>query len=141
MNLNEPVSNIMSTNLKLAQPGDTAKLLDDLFREHRIHHIPVVDDRRVVGIVSKSDFLFLLRGFTGNEEDRFIEAARLRAYKVREIMTEQVTSIHQDRPIGEAARILAENRFRCLPVVDDEDQIAGIVTTHDIVSLVAREAG
>ncbi len=138
MNLNEPISSIMSTELKLAQPDDNAKLLDDYFRENRFHHIPVVDGRRLVGIVSKSDFLYLLRGFTGNEEDRFIEAARLRAYKVKEIMTDQVTTISQNEPIHEAARILAENRFRCLPILDESKEIVGIVTTHDIVKLVAQ---
>ena len=141
MDLNAPVSTIMSTELKSVAPDDPVARIDELFREHRIHHVPVVSkDENVLGVISKSDFLYLLRGFTDNETDRFRKQAMLRAFKVEEIMTKEVTTIHQDTPIKKAVELLAENRFRSLPVIDDQGIIRGIVTTHDIVDLVNREA-
>lgn len=127
----------MSTDLKLARPDDPVSVLDEIFRKYRIHHVPVTaEEGAVLGIVSKSDFLYLLRGFTVHQSDRFREAAKLRAFKVKEIMVEQVETIDSEAPIKKAVAILAQNRFRCLPVIDKEDKIVGIITTHDIIDLV-----
>ncbi len=140
MDLSAPVSTIMSTDLKCVAPTDPVARIDELFKEYRIHHVPVVSkDNNILGVISKSDFLFLLRGFTDNDTDRFRKQAMLRAFKVAEIMTKEVTTIHVDDTIKKAVEILAENRFRSLPVIDDEGVIRGIVTTHDIVDLVNRE--
>lgn len=140
MDLSAPVSTIMSTDLKCVAPTDPVARIDELFKEYRIHHVPVISkENNVLGVISKSDFLFLLRGFTDNDTDRFRKQAMLRAFKVAEIMTKEVTTIHVDDTIKKAVEILAENRFRSLPVVDDEGVIRGIVTTHDIVDLVNRE--
>jgi CBS domain-containing protein len=137
MDLQAPVSTIMTTSLHTAQPEDSVAVLDKLFKEHRIHHVPIVDENGMVaGIISKSDFLYLLRGFTVQDIDRFREEAKLRAFKIREIMRAEVTTLPADAPIKEAVALLAENRFRSLPVVDAAGALVGIVTTHDIVDLV-----
>ena len=141
MNLQAPVSTIMSTDLKIAGPDDPVAVLDELFKKHRIHHVPVTDEEgAVVGIVSKSEFLYLLRGFTVHEMDRFREEAKLRAFKVKEIMVKQVETIGEDEPIKKAVELLAQNRFRCLPVINADKKIVGIVTTHDIIDLVNESA-
>ena len=137
MDLSAPVSTITSTDLKHVGPDDAIASVDKIFQEYRIHHIPVInDDRNVVGVISKSDFLYLLRGFTDNETDRFRKQAMLRAFKVNEIMTKEVVTIKTTDPIKKAVALLAENRFRALPVIDEASVIRGIVTTHDIIDMV-----
>lgn len=140
MDFSAPVSSVMSSNLKTAGPEDEITLLDTLFKHHRIHHVPVVEGQKIVGIVSKSDFLYFIRGFTNNDVDRFIETARMRAFKVQEIMVRNVETIRSDETVKKAITILAENRFRCLPVIDAEENLVGIITTHDIIDLVKEEA-
>ena len=141
MDLNASVSTIMTTDVKIAGPDDATSILDELFRQYRIHHVPIVDeDGTVLGIVSKSDFLYLLRSFGSHESDRFREAAKLRAFKVKEIMVKQVETIGEDEPIKKAVELLAQNRFRCLPVINTDKKIVGIVTTHDIIDLVNESA-
>lgn len=131
----------MSTGLKTAGPDDPVAVLDEIFKKYRIHHVPVIEEEgAVIGIVSKSDFLYLLRGFTVHESDRFREEAKLRAFKVKEIMVKQVETIEDTEPIKKAVEILAQNRFRCLPVVNAGQKIVGIVTTHDIIDLVNESA-
>lgn len=127
----------MATDLKTAGPDDATTVLDEIFRQNRIHHVPVInEERRVVGMISKSDFLYLLRGYTVHETDRFREAAKLRGFKIKEIMHGEVVTIKEDAPIRQAVAILAENRFRALPVVNSEQELVGIVTTHDIIDMV-----
>jgi acetoin utilization protein AcuB len=137
MDLSAPVSTIMSTNLKTVEPEDPVSKVDQIFQEHRIHHIPVVNQgNHVIGVISKSDFLYLLRGFTENEMDRFRQQAMLRAFKSHEIMTKDPVTIQTTETIKKAVSLLAENRFRALPVVDENDLLKGIITTHDIVDMV-----
>ncbi len=141
MDLNAPISSIMTKELKVVNPDSPATEIDTLFKENRIHHIPVLnEERKVVGIVGKSDFLYLLRGYTSHETDRFRETAKLRAFKALEIMHKEVETVVETAPVKEAVRLLAENRYQALPVVDEAGRISGIVTTHDILDMVNAAA-
>lgn len=141
MDLNAAISTVMTPNPLTVGPDSAATDLDTLFKENRIHHVPVIDDNdNVVGIVSKSDFLYLLRGYTAHQSDRFREAAKLRSFKAMEIMEEEVETIQETAQLREAVRLLAENRYRALPVVNDKGNLVGIITTHDIINLVNKLA-
>lgn len=127
----------MTTDLKTAGPDDATTVLDEIFRQNRFHHVPIVnDEKKVIGIISKSDFLYLLRGYTVHETDRFRESAKLRGFKVKEIMVGEVVTIRENEPIRKVVALLAENRFRALPVVNSKSELVGIVTTHDIIDMV-----
>ena len=137
MDFNAPISTVMSKELKTVAPDSPATEIDTIFKENRIHHIPVLNEaRNVVGIVGKSDFLYLLRGYTSHESDRFRETAKLRAFKAMEIMEGEVETILETDSIRKAVHLLAENRYQALPVVNEKGSISGIVTTHDILSMI-----
>lgn len=141
MDYNAAVASIMTKEPKTVLADSAATELDTLFKENRIHHVPVVDEnQKVVGIVGKSDFLYLLRGYTVHESDRFREAAKLRAFKAEEIMYKDVETLQDNKPIKEAIRLLSENRYQALPIVDENDALTGILTTHDVIDLVHEEA-
>ena len=59
--------------------------------------------------------------------------------KVSEIMTRNPATIPQNASIGEAAKMMLEKKFSGLPVVDDENHLAGIITESDIFRLVVSE--
>lgn len=127
----------MTTDLKTAGPDDATTVLDEIFRQNRFHHVPIINEEKmVIGIISKSDFLYLLRGYTVHETDRFRESAKLRGFKVKEIMVGEVVTVQEDEPIRKVVALLAENRFRALPVVNKKSELVGIVTTHDIIDMV-----
>lgn len=137
MDLTKSIKSIMSTDLKTAQPTDPVSIIDDYFKEYRIHHVPVVnDDHEVLGVVSKSDFLYLLRGFTDNDVDIFVRQAKLRSFKVAEIMAEEVEVLPDSAKVSVAISLLAQNRFRCVPVVDENNKLAGLVTPIDILAYI-----
>jgi len=81
MDIHAPISSIMSTDLKTISPEDDLMKVKELFDNNDFHHIPVIEEDQIVGILSKSDYLYFLRGYTNNDMDRFIEAAKLRAFK------------------------------------------------------------
>ncbi len=134
------ITSIMSTDLQTASASDPVAHLDEIFKEHRIHHVPVIDEEsELVGVVSKSDFLYLLKGFTDNKVDTFIRAAKLRSFKVGEIMEDEVESIPSTSTVRDAVAKLAENRYRCLPIVDANKKLIGIVTPNDILKYIDEQ--
>lgn len=137
MNVIAPVSSIMSTDLLTVKADDNLNAVKDIFEQHRIHHIPVVIGKHIVGIISYSDFSHYVRGVDGYEE-KYIKERRLLQTKAADIMTEGLAKLEPEDRIDVAVNIFKENRFHALPVVSD-GELVGIVTTHDIIKLLADE--
>lgn len=139
MNILAPVKSIMSTDLITLAPQDKLLEVKDIFERHNIHHIPIVRFRTIVGLVSKSDFLFFMRGFQRSEDDRFVNEARLRAYSAQDIMTTGLAKLSPDDRIDVALEIFLTNRFHAIPVVEN-DGLVGILTTFDLIKAMNRES-
>lgn len=138
MNLLNPVSTIMTKKLFTVNSGDSLYEVREIFENNKIHHIPVVSYKKLLGIISESDFLHFLRGFETNKEDRFLNETRLKAHTVEEIMTSGIATIESTDRINVAIEIFNMNMFHAIPVVDN-DELVGILTTHDIIKALACE--
>ena len=62
MNTLAPVSSIMSTELITVNPKDPLIDVKNIFDQNNIHHVPVVRFKKIVGIVSKTDLMYFLKG-------------------------------------------------------------------------------
>lgn len=138
MNVLAPVNSIMTTKLITVNPKDKLTAVKEIFDNNKIHHIPVVRYKEIVGIISKSDFLHFLRGFNRNEEDRFVNEARLRVYNAEDIMTSALAKVSPEDRINVALEIFLENRFHAIPVIENGD-LVGIITTFDVIRALANE--
>lgn len=132
MDIKASVSTIMSSDVKTVSSEDSLMTVKELFDQHDFHHIPVVDEEEISGILSKSDLLYFLRGYTNNDIDRFIEATKLRAFKVKEVMKTEIVTLQPAATIKEALTIFEKNKFHCIPIVEGE-QLKGILTPLDII--------
>lgn len=130
MNLLSPVSDIMTTNLITVSKHDPIMTVSEIFDQNRIHHVPVTEKGKLVGIVSKSDYLFYRRGYTksniGSDE------IRLRINHVEEIMTTGIATLESDERINVALEIFKENLFHAIPITNN-GMLVGMVTTFDII--------
>lgn len=138
MNILAPVKSIMSTELITLSPQDKLSEVKEIFEKHNIHHIPIVRFKSIVGLVSKTDFLFFIRGFQRSEEDQFVNEARLRAYTVQDIMTTGLAKLAPTDRINVALDIFLTNRFHAIPIVEN-DELVGIITTFDIIKALNNE--
>ena len=138
MNLLNPVSEIMTTDLVTLSP--TASIADaaKIFSTKKVHHIPITLEGELIGIVSKSDFLFFRRGFLDNKEDEKVEEIRMNNYQVSFIMTKGIAKLESTDRINVCLELFKENIFHAIPVVDNS-KLVGIVTTYDIISQLAAD--
>ena len=138
MNLLAPVSSIMTKNLVTLKPNDSIATAAEVFKTKKVHHIPVVDNGKLVGMLSKSDYLFFRRGFLNNQDDEKIEEIRMQNYEVSFIMTKGIATLESSDRINVTLEIFKENMFHAIPIVDN-GQLAGIVTTYDIIKNLAED--
>ncbi len=135
----QPISSIMTRDLICLTPTDSVLAVHNVFRENRIHHIPIVHNAQLVGIVSKSDYLFFQKGFAETEVDQQIENLRLSAFTVNDIMTRGIAKLQSTDRISVAIEIFNENLFHAIPIVDG-DKLVGILTTFDLISRLSLES-
>ncbi len=130
------VRDLMTEDVVAVLPGDSLTTIRDLMTERDIRHMPVVDrDRELVGLVTKRD---LLRNALIEQRDvpHFVEDVILEKLRVRNLMNTAVEAIEPDADIREAAQIMFENKYGCLPVVEGQ-RLVGILTEADFVRLFA----
>lgn len=142
MDLHAKVSTIMTKEVISIHPQEVMTKVAALFRSHRIHHLPVIDDdHKLIGIVSKEDYLLLCDHFTmfKKEKEEELNQRFLSSITVKDVMTKQVSTLHQNDPVALAVGIFKENMFKALPIVDDDQKLVGIITTYDLLNFAFHE--
>ncbi len=125
------INRIMTTNPVAVRAEDSVTTAKNLLQSHGIHHLPVVEDGILVGILSSSDFLklYVLR-------DR--EKA-LAAIKVSQIMEAEPVTLDVFADLVDVAAKLSEGGFHALPVVEADNALVGIVTSSDVINHVLMQ--
>lgn len=128
----------MTKDLLTLKPSDSIADAAAIFEKHKIHHLPITLDDKLIGIVSMTDYLFFRRGFLDTNEDQKTENIRMNNYEVSHIMTKGLATMEPTEKINVALDIFKENILHAIPIVD-EGRLVGIVTTHDIIAHLAKD--
>ncbi len=118
------VRNLMTAKVTTVAPSDDLAFAMQLMLWGGVRHLPVIDDGKLVGILSDHDLL--------PPRDAPNLASHLER-KVRDVMRHPVKVVHPDDDVREAAGLMAAARIHCLPVIDD-DELVGIITSSDILA-------
>ena len=125
------VHHIMTTGMTTVDRDDDLRLVDDIMAAGHIRHVPVVEDNRVVGVVSLRDVFSAQMLSTKGIGDR-TQRSFLHTLLVNDVMTQSVTTISPDASVSEAAMLMIDEAIGCLPVVRD-GALEGIVTKTDLL--------
>lgn len=120
--MNEQIRSIMTKSIITVSPETTLTDISKLFRNKRIHHIPVVKDLKLVGLITTYD-LWKLNQPEENYQHIYVS----------EVMNRNVCKISPLDKVGTAAELLMDKRFHALPVVNLRGELKGIVTSFDIL--------
>jgi CBS domain-containing protein len=134
LNAASTVRDIMTQNPATLERNETLDLAESVMNLGRIRHMPVVDDGKLVGILSQRD-LFRSALITALGFGRKVTSALIKTIKAKEIMTEKVITISPNASIKDAARQMIDKKIGCLPVVE-EDRLIGLVTETDMLRYV-----
>lgn len=127
-------SDIMCRELHSCGPREAIRQARATVRRHRLHALAVVepDSRRLIGIVTQSDLL----QYAEPEPSRFsLRSLSLRREaRISDIMRAPVVSVREDAHLPDLVHLLADRGMSCLPVVDQEQRLVGMITQSDLIA-------
>lgn len=125
------VAQLMSTDLFTVSPDELVDMVACVMRWQHVRHVPVEDSKhRLVGLVTQRCLLRLMSDNLGR--------ATTEPVPVSEIMQTKVVTVHPETPSLEAIDLMRSHKIGCLPVVDRDDHLVGIVTEHDFMDIAGR---
>lgn len=143
------VGEIMTTEVITVRPTGDIQEVSELINKFRIHAIPVTDEGKIVGIITESDFFVksLLNAYLPSyidfiKEIKFADKlshkqkedlAILIDAKAADIMTPNCVTVHPDFSIKDLLAMFQKTNFYSIPVVDDKNNLVGIVTLTDLL--------
>jgi CBS domain-containing membrane protein len=126
------VSDVMQTEIVSLGVGDRLDLVEDIMRLGRVRHLPVLDDGRLVGLVSNRDLLAASLSkaldFEPMQRRSFV-----RSVQVDEVMSRDLVTVEPSTPLRKAAAMLLERKIGCLPVVKPDGTLVGLLSESDLV--------
>jgi CBS domain-containing protein len=110
----------------------------DTFQRFSFHHLPVLDGKKVVGMVSQRDLLqATVAGVDRTPAALAREARFLESTFVRDLMKTRIVKARPSDSVAVTAERMLESRVDALPVVNENDELVGIVTSHDLLRVMA----
>jgi len=132
MKKNDSVTKIMSADVAVVQEGQPLSEVRKKMVDLHIHHIPIVKGKKLVGLVSFTDLMKINMVINGADE-RSIDTIIDQQFQIADIMSSKITKIKNTETIRQATELLVKGHFHSLPVVDNDDNIVGIVTSTDLI--------
>jgi CBS domain-containing membrane protein len=130
-------ADLMTRDVVALEERERLDNLDQTMRALRFRHMPVLDGDKLIGLVSERDLLRVSASSLlphKDKQDRFLSSLVC----VADIMTRDVTTVMPDAPLAEVAELMASRKLGCVPVVERDGKLVGIITEADFVRLAQR---
>jgi len=127
----------MTKNIITVDMDDTLGHIQKIFSHHRFHHLLVVSGERLMGVISDRDLLKSISPYvdTMSETTRDVATLQKRAHQV---MSRKPVWISQDSSLKDAAETLLGNNISCLPVMDEDEAVVGVLTWKDLLKALVK---
>lgn len=129
------VKHIMTTDLVTADPDEILNSVKRKLIDNHIQHIPVVEGKRILGIISKGDIHRMEHHFSLFQSEKALQSniEVFNTILAKEIMTKSLVTLRDTDTAVIAVDLFRENLFHALPVIDDKNQLAGMITPLDLL--------
>jgi CBS domain-containing protein len=128
------VGQYMTRQVKTVTRQTTLRELDALFEKHDFNAFPVMEDDKLVGLVTKFDFLKAFAFTTGQLLPHYDE---LMKRTVGEVMTEAVVHVAPAAPLTRTLQLMVNLKARSFPVVSPDGHLVGMIAREDIMKALA----
>lgn len=120
--MNERIHTHMTTEIVTLKPGSTLGEAREIMLNKRIHHLPVLEGKKLVGMITSWDIFKL-----GKSVEEY------KSMKASEVMSTKIATLDPDQHLGAVADVLTRHLFHAVPIVNDKNELLGIVTSTDII--------
>jgi len=130
---NTKINEIMSQNIFKVDINDTISMADEIIRRENVRHIPVVEGTKYVGMISKQKlFEYSLRHlYDFNESiENFIDTPII---DFENLLDKNLHLLYPEDSIQKAVELFTKYQYDCLPVVDWEKNLLGILSVVDLL--------
>ena len=127
------IRDIMTEEVMTIHMDNTLLTAHTLFKQLGFHHLLVVEDRKLMGVLSDRDMLRWIGPHLDTPAETRADLERMRK-PVHQLMTRELVTVSQDTPVTYAGNLMLEQRVSCLPVVNDRGHPVGIVSWRDLLS-------
>ena len=133
------VASIMTPNPKTINLKTSITEIGKIFTEGKIHHLPVIENKELIGIVSYFDLIRVsFEQSFGVTDKEAVYAVLDETINVESIMTKDPVCILESGTIREAAEKLCAGNYHALPVVNSDHELVGIVTSKDMINYLLK---
>lgn len=126
------IASIMTKRVATVEMDDSLRTINAIFCSAKFHHLLVVEDDELVGIISDRDLLKATSPFYDTAAERPQDAARWER-KAHQIMTRSPVTVAPETSLKTATQLLLKKNVSCLPILSADGKIEGIVTWKDLV--------
>ncbi len=129
---NQSIKEIATKDVVSVHEHQNLSDVAQIIRENMVHHVPVVKGTKVVGIISSQD-LFKLIFNVDSTDVRMLDTLLDHTYKITDVMTSKLVILDESSTIKDVAKLLSDNSYHSVLVVDNKGDLTGIVTTTDLI--------
>lgn len=132
------VADIMTRDLFPLKTNQTLNVVRLLMRTAQVRHVPILDDNELfVGLLSHRDLL--AHSISTLADINLMEQRELdRHIPIRDVMRTEVATTTPNTDLKKAISSMLENKFGCLPVIDNQNHLVGIITDEDVIRLAIK---
>lgn len=123
------VFEVMTTRVVTIEMDDRLTAVKEILDQAPFHHLLVVENGLLQGVISDRDLLRCLSPFIGTDAELVRDKNTIKQ-RAHQVMTRSPVTVNSDITIRDALYLMLEHNIGCLPVIDDK-KIVGIFTLHD----------
>lgn len=127
------IKDIMTEEVMTVHMDDTLLTVHTIFKKLGFHHVLVVENRKLMGVISDRDVLRWVSPHLDTRAETTSDITALRK-PVHQVMTRKPVTVAADITIPYAGNLMLEKHVSCLPVVNDSEHPIGIVSWRDLLS-------
>ncbi len=126
------IRSVMTKKVVTVEMDDSLLEVQRIFANVRFHHLLVIENDRLVGIISDRDLFKALSPFVGTLAELPRDATVLKR-KAHQIMSRNPVGVSATDTVDQGVALLFEHGLSCLPVVSEDGKVEGIVTWQDLL--------
>jgi len=125
------IEKMMTTKVVSVHMDDPISVVKEIFDNTKFHHLLVIENSKLMGIISDRDLLKALSPNIGTAAETTRDTATL-SKRVHQIMTRKPVTLPVDADVYTAVEVFNRERVSCVPVLDTTGKVAGILSWRDM---------